>query len=132
MNYSKKDIKIAKKILEASTFGENIEESKLFSNITIIKKMKPNKALNILQALLKEVISFKKKRTLMLESAEILNASHLSEVKRIFERKIGRPLNIDFRENKALVGGIKIKLEDTVWDYSVHQSLEVFKERING
>ena len=132
MNYSKKDIKIAKKIFEASISEGSIEESKLFSIVSTVKKMKPNKALSILQALLKEVISFKKKRTLMLESVETLNTSYLNEIKRTFERKSGRSLNINFRENKALVGGIKIKLEDNVWDYSAKQSLEVFKERING
>jgi len=132
MSYSKQDVKIAKKIFESSIKEGDIETSRLFSIVDNVKKTNSIKASNILQALLKEVVSFYKKQTLLVESSLPLEQSYLSEIKRIFERKIGRPLTIVFKENKTLIGGIKIKLDDNVWDYSVNQSLEVFKERANG
>jgi len=132
MKFSKYDIKIARQILEASLEEGKIDETRLFSIISTVKKMGPNKALGILKPLLKEVSDFYQRQTLKVEGAQHFNLSYLNELKEIFESKTGKSLKTIFVENKSLIGGIKITLADNVWDYSVNQSLENFKERLHG
>lgn len=128
MKYSAKDRKFAKSILEASIKGGEINDTKFLSLISGINKLKTKRTLSILQALLKEVSDFYKKQTLLVESAEELHSRNLDKIRKLFQVKTRRHLDLEFRKDESLLAGMKITLGDTVWDYSVNQSLESLKE----
>lgn len=132
MKYSKKNLKFAKRVFEASLENGQLNDHKLLSLVTKIKKIRARRTSSLLQALLKEVLNYYKKQTLTVESALDLHPKYLEEIKNIFQKRAGKNLNLEFRRNEALLAGTKITLGDTVWDYSANHTLESFKEAIRG
>lgn len=132
MKYSKKDAKIAKQIFEISLKNGNLDESKLISMVRSIKKLKLLNTKIILSALVKELVSFYKKQTLVVESTQNLPSAQLDDIKKYFERKSGKTLILEFKQNSSLIAGVKVILDDTVWDYSVNSTLENFKAVNHG
>ncbi len=128
MKYSKKDLKIAKEILQVSLSKEGINETKLFAWVRQVKKEYPKGAIKILLALADAVSNFYKSNTLVVESAENLGAGYLEKIKKNFEARFGKKLNFTFSKNRSLLAGVKIQLSDNIWDYSVSQTLESLKK----
>lgn len=132
MKYSKKDAKIANQLLETSLKNGNLDENKLMSMVQSVKKLKLRNTKAILFALVRELINFYKKKTLLVESPQNLPNDQLAEIKKYFEKKIGKPLNLEFKKDNSLIAGVKIILDDNVWDYSVNNTLENFKQINHG
>lgn len=132
MKYFKKDMKVAKNIFEQSVEGGRINETKLLSWVKRIRKLGPKTGSRLLLALLKQVSTFYQRQTVVVESAQNLNQSYLDSIGNIFEAKLKKQLRIEFRKNESLIAGIKIRVGDTVWDYSVSNSLESLKEVSRG
>lgn len=132
MKYSKKDVKIAKQIFETSLRDGKLDENKLISMVHSVKKLKLRNTKAILLALVKELVSFYKKQTLVVESTKSLPIDQLDEIKKYFERKTGKTLSLEFKLNPSLLAGVKVVLGDSVWDYSVNNTLENFKEARRG
>ncbi len=132
MKYFKKDLKIAKNIFETSLEDGRVNETKLLSWISKIRKLGPKTGSRLLQALLKLVSAHYQRQTLVVESVDHLQPRYLNSINNIFKEKLGKPLRTEFRKNESLVAGIKITVGDTVWDYSVSNSLESLKEVSHG
>ena len=132
MKYFKKDLKIAKNIFETSLEDGRVNETKLLSWISRIRKLGPKTGSRLLQALLKLVSAHYQRQTLVVESVDHLQPRYLDSINNIFREKLGKPLRTEFRKNESLVAGIKITVGDTVWDYSVSNSLESLKEVSHG
>lgn len=132
MKYSKKDAKIAKQIFEASLKEDTIDEVKIKSMVHKIKSLKLRNTKSIFLALVKELISFYKKQTLVVESTQNLPSDQLAEIKKYFEGKSGKTLNLKFKQDSSLIAGVRVILDDNVWDYSVNNTLENFKEAAHG
>lgn len=132
MKYSKNETKIAKKIFKASLINNRINENRFMSLVREIKKLKLRNTEAILRLLLSELSSFYRRQTLFVESPKKLHPKDLAKVKNTFEEKTGNSLELEFKQNKSLLAGIKIILGDTVWDYSVNNTLESFKETLRG
>ncbi len=132
MKYSKKDFKTAKNIFENSLREGKLDETKILTWASRLKRLGAKKGLRLLSALLKNVSDFYKKQTLVVESAEELRPGYLEDIKRAFETKLRKSLKLDFRKNKILLAGIKVTVGDTVWDYSVRESLDSLKEASRG
>lgn len=127
MKYSKKDMRIAKQILETSLKDGNLDEGKLMSLVQNLKKLKLRNTKVIFLALVKELTDFYKKQTIVVESTQSLPDDQLNEIKKYFEIKLGKTLNLQFKQNNSLISGVKVILGDNVWDYSVNSKLENFK-----
>ena len=132
MNCAKKDLKIAKEIFEASLVGENLNETKLLELVAKVKKFSSTSARKILLVILKLVSDFYKSNTLLVESAQVLPPHYLDQIKTIFEKRVGKRLNLTFRKNEALLAGIKVTIGDNVWDYSIRADLDYLKETTHG
>ena len=87
MKYSKKDVKIAKQIFETSLKDGKLDGNKLMSMVHSVKKLKLRNTKAILLALVKELASFYKKQTLVVESTQSLPVDQLDEIKKYFEKK---------------------------------------------
>lgn len=127
MKYSKKDMRIAKQILETSLKDGNLDEGKLMSLVQNLKKLKLRNTKVIFLALVKELTYFYKKQTIVVESTQRLPDDQLNEIKKYFEIKLSTTLNLQFKQNNSLIAGVKVILGDNVWDYSVNSKLENFK-----
>lgn len=132
MRYSKKDLKMAKAIFENCLKEGKVDEAKLLMWIPRLRQLGPKNGLRILKSLLKQVSGYYARHTLLVESAKELQPMYLDKIRLIFEKKLKKRLNIHFNKNESLIAGIKITLGDTVWDYSVNNSLKTLKEVSRG
>jgi|SRR3989344_6996214 len=132
MKYTKQDLKTAKGIFDASVEDGKLDEPKLLSLVSGLRKLNPRNAKSILSALIKQVSNFYKKQTLVVESIEEVPQKYLDEISKKYEQKNSRPLKLEFKRNPSLLAGLKITLGDTVWDYSVSNTLDYFKETTRG
>src|SRR3989344_4464091 len=113
MKYTKQDLKTAKGIFDASVEDGKLDEPKLLSLVSGLRKLNPRNAKSILSALIKQVSNFYK-------------------ISKKYEQKNSSPLKLEFKRNPSLLAGLKITLGDTVWDYSVSNTLDYFKETTRG
>ncbi|MEX0616667.1 MAG: F0F1 ATP synthase subunit delta [Candidatus Woykebacteria bacterium] len=132
MKLAKKDIKIAKYIFLSNIADGELDEAKISSWIKKIKNLSPRKSIGLLKSLLAFVSSFYRQKTIFTQSSKVIDEKSLIKIREIFEKRESKSLEIEFRENPSLVGGLKVKLGDNVWDYSINQTLSAFKEIARG
>jgi F-type H+-transporting ATPase subunit delta len=64
------------------------------------------------------------------ESPHELNQGLLDEIKKKLAESTGREVIVAFRQNPALLGGLVIRMENTVMDGSIKTQLDLMKEKI--
>jgi len=72
------------------------------------------------------------KETLTLESAGRIHPRYVDEIKSHFEKIKGKSLQIKQLSNPRLLGGVRVSLGDTQWDYSIKGKIEKMKEALGG
>src|SRR3989344_1888386 len=112
--------------------GENLDETRLLKLVAKVNKFGHTSARKILLIILKLVSDFYKSKTLLVESAQVLPPHYLDQIKTIFEKRVGKRLNLTFEKNEALLAGIKVTIGDNVWDYSIRSDLDYLKETTRG
>lgn len=63
-------------------------------------------------------------------SARELSAAERNELKAALERRTGKKIEANFREDKALLGGAVVRVGSTVYDGSVREQLDRLRERL--
>ena len=131
---SKKEItKIAKKLFQASFTKDNLDQTKVRENIQLVKKIYKSLSLVILKAYLTLLKQHLARETLLIETPDRLTPRYIEEVKDFFEKKTGKSLQTTFKQNPAILGGLKITLADNQWDFSVKGKITQLKEALlNG
>jgi len=73
----------------------------------------------------------KKKEKVEIISAYALTDENIKEVTDILQKKLGNDVSISTHVNKDLIGGLKIKTKNKVWDLSVKAKIEKLAFQIN-
>jgi len=60
-----------------------------------------------------------------------LTDENIKEVTDILQKKLGNDVSISTNVNKDLIGGLKIKTKNKVWDLSVKAKIEKLAFQIN-
>jgi len=76
-------------------------------------------------------MSTKKKEKVEIISAYALTDENIKEVTDILQKKLGNDVSISTHVNKDLIGGLKIKTKNKVWDLSVKAKIEKLAFQIN-
>lgn len=63
-------------------------------------------------------------------SARELTAAQRNELKAALERRTGKKIEANFREDQALLGGAVVRVGSTVYDGSVREQLDRMRERL--
>ena len=69
------------------------------------------------------------KRHAVIESATQLNSALANQIVTNLRRRYGDDLTTEFRTNPELLGGLRIKIGDDVWDGSVKNRLHKLQEQ---
>ena len=69
------------------------------------------------------------KRHAVIESATQLNSALANQIVTNLRRRYGEDLTTEFRTNPDLLGGLRIKIGDDVWDGSVKNRLHKLQEQ---
>ena len=91
---------------------------------------KPRHYVDVLQDYQRLLRLEQEKRHAVIESASPLNRSVGDQVVDNLKSRYGDDLDIEFRTNPELLGGMRIKIGDDVWDGSVRSRLRQLQEQI--
>lgn len=96
--------------------------------------LRKNRDLNLLQLIfprLEKIIAQEEKVLLVrLETAPGFNLKQEKELRKILEKKLGKKIEFLKTENPQLLGGLKLKIEDAVYDSSILGKLESIGENL--
>ena len=123
--------KLAKQIVELSLVNGLVQKGKLQHFVEILSGSEESVASDILAEVDRLVEKIEKESTLLIESAFEVDKGLLLDVQKYFEKKENKPLKLTFSLNPELIGGIRIKLGDFVWEKSVRSNLESIKETLS-
>jgi len=133
MKKSKKEnIKIAKTMFKNSLDQSLINQKKIPSLVTKVKLEYKSSALAILKEYLKLVERYEKAQTLLVETSSDIQKPILEKIKKTFEKKFRKSLQMQVLKKPDLITGLKVTLDDTQWDYSLKNRIEQMKEAISG
>lgn len=115
---------------QASFKNGKVVDSKARSFIKLFKQLPTSKAVLALKEYQKALKYQLEKHTLEIESTTPLSVSEVKKISNQF--KDLSVSNIVVRLNPDLLGGIKFRIADTVYDYSISDKIRQVKEAING
>src|SRR5258708_3456454 len=121
---------IIKQAVDASFKDGKIVESQVTMLVNSFKKLSRMEAIYLVSGFLKGLKRELAKHTLIIESAIPLSKSEMSEIKKHLKQLI--ITNEQLIINPNLLGGIRAKVADTVYDYSLKAKLVQLKEVIHG
>ena len=132
MKKSRKDnLKIAKKFLKISSVDTHLDEARIKKVVRAIKEGYKSASVGILETyatLLKKQIQ---KNKIVVEADQTLSESQLKDLKTSFEKISNQKLTAEQEQNSNILGGIKVTLDDTQWDYSIKGKIDQMKEVLN-
>jgi F-type H+-transporting ATPase subunit delta len=121
----------AKKVLLASRNGDSsVDEAKIRDLVSAIVEHKPRNYLAILTYLTRLLELAQEENTVRVESATPLadkGASVFAEL----ERRYGRAARTVYEENPKLLGGLKIRRGNNIWDGSLSGRLNRLQQALS-
>ncbi len=132
MKKSKKEnLKIAKKFFKISLSNNDLDRAKIKIVVGEIKKLYKRAAVGILKSFVTIMQNKIRRQTLTIESTQSLNNNEVAKLKRSFEKKSPEKITLQLKQNPNILGGLKITLDDTQWDYSIKGKIDQMKEILN-
>ena len=131
MKLNKEARKLSRQFFRGSFIDGRLDNARVSSVVTSIAETKPRHYLSLLKDYQRLIRLEVEKRHAIIESATELNASVSQDVERDLKAKYGGDITTDFRVNADLIGGMRIKLGNDVWDGSVRSRLSRLQEEIS-
>jgi F-type H+-transporting ATPase subunit delta len=130
MKSSKESQKIARHLLRLSFTDGRLDQEKVTQMVQSVLSEKPRQHLDILKDYQRLLRMEVEKRHAIIESATPLNDSMGDRIVANLRSRYGDDLTAEFRTNPELLGGLRIKIGDDVWDGSVRHRLARLQEQI--
>lgn len=123
--------KLVQKMIEESIKGGILQEKKVSIFVRGIKKLPIPKAIFMLNGYMKGLRMEISKHTLIVESAVALSSEQLYGIKSEL-KNLGKIVKTETKINPDLIGGIKIRLADMIFDDSVKARIGQLGGMIRG
>jgi F-type H+-transporting ATPase subunit delta len=130
MKSSKESRKMSRHLLRLSFTDGKLDQEKVSHMVQSILSEKPRHQLDILRDYQRLLRLEVEKRHAVVESATPLNGSMGDRIVANLKSRYGDDLTTEFRTNPELLGGLRIKIGDDVWDGSVRSRLSQLQEQI--
>jgi F-type H+-transporting ATPase subunit delta len=130
MRTTKEARKTSRQLLKLSFTDGKLDEHKVNQVVQTVLTEKPRhfgEVLKDYQRLLRLEVA---KHHAVVESATALNTNLSDLLVTKLKARYGDDLTIEFKTNSALLGGLRVKLGDDVWDGSVRNRLRTLQEQI--
>jgi len=122
---------LAKKSLMAARNGDgSVDESKIRELVTLFVKHKPRNYLAVLTYLTKLIELAQEETTVRVEAATPL-ADKGASVFADLERRYGKASRTVYEENPKLLGGLKIRRGNNIWDGSLSGRLDRLQQALS-
>lgn len=124
MDTSKKINRLAKRLIKISTVKGELNESELWQGILQLKESGFKHLIPLLKTLRPKVSQAVAWQTIEVTSPTVLSDSAIASLKKAFETKYNRPVQVRTKLDPALIGGLQVRIGDDVYDASVSAHLK--------
>jgi F-type H+-transporting ATPase subunit delta len=122
--------KISRQLLRRSFTNGMLDQEKMSEMVESVLANKPRHYVDVLKDYQRLVRLEVEKRHAIIESATPLNRSVGDQILTNLKARYGEDLTTEFRTNPDLLGGLRIRIGDDVWDGSVRNRLNQFQEKL--
>ena len=123
MKGSKQSRRDAKQLFQSCQVDGALDEARVRQAVALLIEKKPRGYFGTLQELQRLVKLDVNNRSARVESAVALSEAQQQEVRASLGRLKGADVEVEFAENADLIGGMRVKLGDDVYDGSVKTRL---------
>ncbi len=124
MKVTKDAAAAGRRLFRLCSRGGKLDEDKLRKVIKAVAERKPRNYVGILVTLQRLLRLELARRHVVVESAQELDAATKQEIEQKMVSKHGEGLTFEYKINPALLGGIRIRMGDDVWDGSIKARLD--------
>ena len=128
MKGSKQSRRDAKQLFQSCQVDGALDEARVRQAVALLIEKKPRGYFGTLQELQRLVKLDVNNRSARVESAVALSEAQQQEVRASLGRLKGADVEVEFAENADLIGGMRVKLGDAVYDGSVKTRLSRLAE----
>ena len=128
MKGSKQSRRDAKQLFQNCQVDGALDEARVRQAVALLIEKKPRGYFGTLQELQRLVKLDVNNRSARVESAVALSEAQQQEVRASLGRLKGADVEVEFAENADLIGGMRVKLGDDVYDGSVKTRLSRLAE----
>ncbi|MGB1130410.1 MAG: F0F1 ATP synthase subunit delta [Haloferula sp.] len=128
MKVSKVAASTARRIFSLCQTDGRLDEEKLSKAVKKIAAEKPRDFRGVLVSLKRLVRLELQRNNVLIESATELDEATRQKVQSDLNAKHGAELNFEYRTNPELLGGLKVRIGNDVWDGSVKGRLDRLAE----
>lgn len=130
MKLDKESRKLSRHLYRSSLVDGKLERSRVSGVVDSLLAAKPRNYMAILKDYQRQIRNETNRRHAVIESATDLMEPTTRKVLQDLEARYGADLTTEFRVNPDLLGGLRIKIGDDVYDGSVRNRLERLKEEL--
>ncbi len=114
---------LARKLVAASLEDGRISDSRVKAVLQMLRGQPERQRKQILEEYLRQMRREQERSHLLIEHAGPLASSAREAIVRSVSARAGRPLEVEVRENPALIGGTRVRLGDDIYDASIESRL---------
>jgi F-type H+-transporting ATPase subunit delta len=122
--------KMSRQLFRHSFTDGKLDQEKVSQMVETIVSNKPRHYVDALKDYQRMIRLEIEKRHAVIESAMPLNRSMGEQIVANLKARYGDDLTTEFRTNPELLGGLRIKIGDDVWDGSVRNRLTRLQEQL--
>jgi F-type H+-transporting ATPase subunit delta len=130
MKSTKEARKVSRQLFRHSFTSGKLDEEKISHMVQSVLATKPRRYVDVLKDYQRLLHLETEKRHAVIESATPLNRSIGDQVVTNLKARYGEDLTTEFRTNPELLGGLRIKIGNDVWDGSVKSRLNKLQEQL--
>jgi F-type H+-transporting ATPase subunit delta len=130
MKSTKEARKVSRQMFRHSFTSGKLDEEKISNMVQTVLATKPRRYVDVLKDYQRLLHLEVEKRHAVIESATPLNRSLGDRIVANLKVRYGEDLTTEFRTNPELLGGLRIKIGDDVWDGSVRNRLSQLQEQL--
>ena len=128
MKGNKQSRRGAKQLFKSCQVEGQLAEERVRQAVTLVIEKKPRGYFGILQELQRLVKLDVSSRSARVESAVALTDAQQQNIRKSLGRLKGGEVTVEFAENADLIGGMRVKIGDDVFDGSVKTRLATLSE----
>ena len=130
MRTAKEARKVSGMLFRNSFTEGKLDKEKISHMVETLLAEKPRHYVDALKDYQRLIRLETEKRHAVIESATQLNSALANQIVTNLRRRYGDDLTIEFRTNPDLLGGLRIKIGDDLWDGSIKTRLHKLQEQL--
>lgn len=130
MKSTKDARKVSRQLFRHSLTSGKLDEEKISQMVQTVLATKPRRYIDVLKDYQRLLHLEVEKRHAVIESATPLNRTLGDQIVANLKSRYGEDLTTEFRTNPELLGGLRIKIGNDVWDGSIKNRLDQLQEQL--